>query len=259
MKLHRIYAVLLKSLYVTKRSPDRWADLFYWSAVDLVVWGLTGSYFTTLSPNSHILAIIISGILFWIIIWRGQQEISINLLEDLWNRNLINIFVSPFTFGEWVVSFLLISFVKSGISFVIASGIAVLLYGVSVLTYGMYVLPFIVVLLLTAWAVGFLITGTILRFGQKIQNLAWSVVSILSPFSAIYYPLSILPKWAQYVAKIFPTSYIFQELHNVIQTGHADWGNIGLSWVMSIVYFLLALWFLRNSFHSLLKKGLMNV
>ena len=39
-----------------------------------------------------VVMIIISGILLWIIVWRGQYEITVNLLEDLWDKNLINIF-----------------------------------------------------------------------------------------------------------------------------------------------------------------------
>lgn len=259
MKLHRIYAVLLKSFYVTKRSPDRMADMFYWAAIDLVVWGLTSSYFTSLAPKSNILAIIISGILFWVIIWRGQQEITVNLLEDLWNRNLVNVFVSPFTFSEWVVSFLIVSFIKAGMSFLIACGIAIMLYGVNVFTYGLYIIPFILILLLTAWGVGIFITGLIVRFGQRVQNLAWSFVSIVAPFSAIYYPLTILPKWAQVIARVFPTSYIFTEIHNVIQKKPVDNASLEISVLLSIVYMVLALWFLYASFQSQLKKGLLHV
>lgn len=259
MKAHRIYAVLLKSLYVTKRSPDRWADIFYWAAIDLVVWGLTSNYFTSFAPKSHILEIIISGILFWIIIWRGQQEISVNLLEDLWNRNLVNIFVSPFTFKEWVLAFLTISFIKGNISFIIACGIATLLYKINIFHFGLYILPFIGVLFLTAWSAGFFITGLIIRYGQKVQNLAWSLISIVAPFSAIYYPLSVLPKWAQYIAKIFPTSYIFEGIHTVIQFGYADWKVIGIGFILSIIYLFLSVWFLYSSFQSLLKRGIINI
>lgn len=259
MKLSRIYAVLLKSFYVTKRSPDKWADIVYWATIDLVVWGLTSNYFTSFAPKSHILEIIISGILFWIIIWRAQQEISVNLLEDVWNRNLVNVFVSPFSFKEWVISFLVVSIIKSGLSFVIACCLAIFLYGVNIFSYGVYVVPFIIILFSTAWAIGFFISGIIMRFGQKVQNLAWSFVSLLTPFSAIYYPLSILPKWAQEVAKIVPTSYIFAEIHAVIQTGSADWKIIGIGFSLSTIYLLLSLWFLYSSFQALLKKGLSHI
>lgn len=259
MKWHRIYALLLKSYYVTRRSPDRLADIFYWSIIDLIIWGLTSSYFTKLAPNSHILQIILSGIIFWTIIWRSQQEISVNLLEDLWNKNLVNIFVSPLSFKEWILSFFVVSILKSMTSFAIASVFAALIYHVNVLFYGGYLFLFAFILLLNGWWIGFFVSALILRFGTKVQNIAWSLVSVISPFSAVYYPISILPYWAQYVTRIFPTSYIFSAIHTLIATGNVDMQSIILSLGMSIVYLIASLFFVWKSFQVVLQKGLVKV
>ena len=88
MKLHRIYGMVLRHLYIFKRSPDRWTDVFYWPAIDLIMWGITGSYFLSTGNNSHISVIIfsiIAGITFFTILRRGEQEISISALEEIWN------------------------------------------------------------------------------------------------------------------------------------------------------------------------------
>ncbi|PIP64659.1 ABC transporter, partial [Candidatus Roizmanbacteria bacterium CG22_combo_CG10-13_8_21_14_all_33_16] len=91
MRIHRIYAVILRFMYLFRRSYDRISDAFYWPTIDLMLWGLTSVYFRSYMPDaSKVILIIMSGILFWIIIWRGQYEITVNLLEDLWNENLIN-------------------------------------------------------------------------------------------------------------------------------------------------------------------------
>lgn len=259
MKVHRIYSVLLKTFYITRKSPDRMADLFYWSVIDLLIWGLTSSYFTQFAPHSKILEMILSGFIFWIIVWRGQQEVSINLLEDLWNKNLVNLFVSPFTFSEWIVSFLIVSILKTSMSFLLASAVAALVYKVNVFSYGLYILPFILVLLVSAWGLGFFIAGLILRFGTKVQNLAWSFVTIVAPFSAIYYPLSILPKWAQYLAQILPTSYVFQGIHTLVQTGRFDVQPLLVSAGIALLYLVSSLFFIRASFQKVLQKGLVKV
>ena len=104
MKLNRIYAIFLRFLYLFRHSYDRLADAFYWPMIDLFIWGLTGLYMQKIAPNGlFMMNIIISGILFWLIVWRGQYEISVNLLEDLFNKNLINIFGSPLKFSEWLI------------------------------------------------------------------------------------------------------------------------------------------------------------
>jgi ABC-2 type transport system permease protein len=251
--------MILRSYYVTKRSPDRLADIFYWSIIDLIVWGITSSYFTKLAPNSHILQIIISGILFWVIIWRAQQEININLLEDLWNKNLVNIFVAPLTFFEWITSFLIISILKSVLSFLIASIFAALVYHVNVLAYGGYLFFFAFMLMVNGWWVGFLVSGLILRYGTKVQNIAWSLVTLLSPFCAIYYPVTVLPQWAQYIAHILPISYVFTAIHAVITNGKIDNSALLLSGVLSLLYLAGSVWFIRHNFIAVLNKGLVKV
>ena len=109
MKIHRIFAVILRHLYNFKHSYDRLTDVFYWPTLDLAVWGITSKFLVEMSGNSsQALFMVISGILLFIVVWRGQYEITVNLLSELWDRNLINLFVSPLKFSEWVTSLFII-------------------------------------------------------------------------------------------------------------------------------------------------------
>ena len=121
-----------------------------------------------------ITVMIISGILFWIIVWRGQYEIRVNLLEDLWNKNLINIFVAPVSFYEWISSFLILGILKAALSFTYGALIALILYKVQIFSYGFSLLPIMLLLIMTGWWSGFIGAGIILRYGTKIQTVAWS-------------------------------------------------------------------------------------
>jgi ABC-2 type transport system permease protein len=236
------------------------SDSFYWPTIDLLLWGLTSVYFKNNLPGgSYILLTILSGILLWIIVWRGQYEITVNMLEDLWNKNLVNIFVSPLKFSEWLISFLIIGVVKSMISFCFALLMAFLLYKVNVFYYGWYFIPFMASLIMTGWAVGFFVAGLILRFGTRVQTFAWTTVMVLSPFSAIYYPVSILPGWAQFIAKFVPTSYIFEGSREVLYQHHLDPMKLVISFTLNIIYLFFAVLFIRKSFNSVLQKGLVKV
>lgn len=260
MKLHRIYGIILRFMLLFRRSFDRMTDVFYWPTVDLLLWGLTSQYFKEFTPDSNkVLLMIITGILFWIIAWRGQYEISVNMLEDLWNENFINIFVSPIKFNEWVVSFLIIGVLKGILSLAFASLMAFILYKVHIFDYGFYLLPFLFSLLLTGWWVGFFVGGLILRFGTRLQTFAWTMVAVLSPFAAIYYPVSILPGWAQFVAKFVPPSYIFEAARSILYTGHFDLMNLLYSFGLNILYLFLGYLFLRNGFIKLMKKGMVHL
>ncbi len=260
MKIHRVYAIVLRYLFLFRRSFDRLSDVFYWPTIDLLVWGLTSTYLRSFAPDtSPIILIIVSGILLWLITWRAQYEISVGLLEDLWNQNLINIFVSPLKFSEWILAFLITGIVKALISVLFASGIAYLLYKVHVFSYGIYLLPFFLSLMLTGWAIGFFVSGLILRFGTRIQTLAWSFVAVFSPFAAIYYPVSILPNWAQLIAAFIPISYIFEGSREIISTGSMDINKLIISFLLNIVYLIFSVWFISNSFKKVLDKGLVKV
>ena len=96
MKLHRIWAMVLRNLYAFKHSYDKLSDAFYWPTLDLFLWGLTSAFIQKSTPDlPNILLIIVSGIVFWIIFWRAQYEITIGVLDELWNKNLVNIFITP--------------------------------------------------------------------------------------------------------------------------------------------------------------------
>lgn len=257
MKLHRIYAIILRFMYLFRHSYDRLADTFYWPTLDLLLWGITSSYLKSYTQGTpQIVSIILSGILLWIILWRGQYEITVGVLEDLWNRNLVNIFVAPLKFSEWIIALIALGIIKALMAFAFGLLVAFLLYKINVFAFGFYLIPFSLLLILTGWCVGFFVAGIILRYGSKIQTLAWTTPWIISPFSAIYYPVSALPDWAQKVSLFVPTSYVFEGAREVIGRGTLDPNKLYISFFLNVIYLILSLIFLKKSFNKVLKNGL---
>lgn len=260
MKFHRIFAVILRFLYHFRHSVDRWVDSFYWPSLDLLLWGVTGYYFVSLNPNApKILVMLVSAILLWVIVYRAQYEISGNILEELWERNLVNMFVTPLKFSEWIVSLIILGIIKGLLSFIFAVFLAHVLYQVKIFLFGFYLLPFFFLLILTGWSMGFFTAGLILRFGTRVQAFAWTIIWVISPFSALYYPVSILPSWAQTVARFVPTSYVFEGIREVIERGEVDPNKFFASLILNLIYFVLGLLFLKRSFNKVLKNGLVKV
>lgn len=260
MKIHRIYAIIIRFLYLFRHSMDRIADAFYWPTIDLVIWGLTGAYLNTITTSATpIVIIFVSGIVFWYLVWRAQHELALNLLEDIWDKNLINIFVSPLKFSELIAALLGLGIIKTTISLLFTALIALFLYHVQVFAYGLYLIPFFAILIMTGWSVGFFACGLILRFGTRIQMLAWAIVALISPFSAIYYPLSALPIWAQNIAMFIPSSYVFEGMREVISQHTLDTQKLLIAFILCILYIIISSLFLRQSFNKILQKGLINI
>jgi len=257
VKFNRIYAIILRNLFSFKHSFDRLSDVFYWPIIDLILWGLTSAYFTKYAANiPQLTLILLSGVLLWIIVWRGQSEITIGILDDLWNRNLINLFASPLKFSEWIMALIALGIIKAIISFLFGVLVAYLLYAVNIAPYAFYLIPFALLLIMAGWSMGFFIAALILRFGTRIQTLAWTAPWVLSPFSAIYYPVSILPDWAQKISSLLPTSYIFEGMREVINTGNLDSMKIIISLTLNIIYLTLSVYFLKSSFNKIMRSGL---
>ena len=104
---------------------------------------------------------------------------------------------------------------------------------------------------------GLFITGLILRFGQRIQVLAWSLTWIIQPFSCVFYPLSALPQWAVPIAKVLPTTQVFETLRSVIFPTMGSQGNLWYALVSVLLFLVGAGWFLGSSFKKAKKNGML--
>jgi len=260
MKLHRIYAIFLRHIYNFRRSFDRLSDAFYWPTIDLIIWGLTSSYFVSLAPGTaKIMVAVVGGIIFWVIPWRAQYEVTVNVLVDLWDKNLGNIFVSPLKLSEWITSLVLVGLSKALISVAFASLVAFVLYKVNIFSYGLYLVPFLFLLLMFGWWVGFLVAAIILRFGSRVQTLAWTVTWAVAPFSAIYFPVAILPEWAQVIARLLPSSYIFEGGRQVIFQHTMNWEYVAISFGLNALYLVISLYLFSKSFKGALRRGLQGI
>jgi ABC-2 type transport system permease protein len=70
-------------------------ELFFWPLVQLLVWGFVTMYLQKAGGGDgfpEFITFLIGGIILWDALFRAQQGVSISFLEDVWTRNLLNIF-----------------------------------------------------------------------------------------------------------------------------------------------------------------------
>lgn len=260
MKPYRIWGIFLRYYYNLIHTYDRLTDMFFWPFIDLLLWGLTSRYLVaTGTGNNTIILALLGGIILWIFPWRGQYEITVSLLEDLWNRNLVNLFATPILFSEWVITVMLVGIFKSTLSFIFASLVAILLYTTNIYSFGLLLLPWAGLLIMFGWVFGFLIASIIMRYGTKIQTLAWMSMAIISPFAGVYYPISVLPNWAQNIARFIPASYVFEAMRAVIAGNPLPASDLIWPSILCIFYFAIALAMISSSYKEILKRGLISV
>jgi len=252
MSIKRISAMVIRHLYMWPRSLERLMGSFGWPILEITIWGLTMNYFQkSLFTNVSLLSIILGSLIMWQIVARTQTETSVIFLDEIWNKNLINIFSSPLTKGEFLVSIIILNIVKIFFTIVSLSTIGFLFYKFNFISSFGFYLPFLLLnLFITGWAVGFFVIGMIMRFGYKVQELAWSIVLLVQPFSCVYYPVSSLPLWAQYFARAMPTSYLFEEMRNILSHRPINIGNLHMSFILNLIYLTASIYYFSKMFEK---------
>jgi ABC-2 type transport system permease protein len=257
MKWHRIYAIILRHVYNFRRNPDHWTDSFYWPVIDIVLWGFTSTFIQRQgSQIPNLLLLLMTALILWNVIWRGQREITGNILEEMWARNIVNLFSSPLKISEWIVSVMILSIMKLVITEAFAITVVYILYATNILNFGWYFIPFVASLIITGWTIGFFIAGLLVGYGTKIQTLAWSGAFLLAPFSGVYYPVSTLPDWAQKISFFLPSRYVFEGMRQILFNKHFSLSDLATSFFLNGIYFIGALAFFIFMFNKSKNKGL---
>jgi len=256
MSFSRIKAIILQNILFIKHSLEEMIDTFFWPTMDLIVWGLMTVYISQMQGiTTHVISFLIGGLILWNIVWRAQQDMSISFLRNSWSSSLINMFSSPLKTSEFIIGTMILGFIKILFTLALVSIIAIWLYSFNIFKLGIYFIPFFANLIVFAWIVGLVVTGLIVRFGIKIQALAWSLITVLHPLSAVFYPVAILPAALQKIALALPTAYIFEGMREVLASGTASWNYVLMAVILNIFYLIIASWFFGFMFKKAKQKG----
>ncbi len=216
----RIGAMVLRHAYLMRTSWPRIFELMYWPTIQMVLWGFITVFLTT---NSSYIAqatgVLISAVLLWDVLFRGQLGFSLSFLEEIWSRNLANLAVSPLRPAELLAALMTMSLIRTLIGILPAAGLAIVFYEISVFDLGLPLLAFFSNLLIMGWAIGMLVSALILRVGLGAESTAWLAIFLIAPVSAIYYPVSVLPEWLQAVAWWLPTAAVFEGMRSILIDG----------------------------------------
>jgi ABC-2 type transport system permease protein len=212
-----VAAILLRQWYLLRGSPVRGLPMFTWAGIDIVLWGFISRYLDTVSAAGiNFTAVFLGAVLLWDLCGRVMQGLTTAFLEDVWSRNFLNLFASPLTISEYVTGLVVASICTSVIGLAVMLGLAVPIFGLSFLALGSHLLLFLAVLYGFGVALGILASAMVLRFGPASEWLVWPIPALLSPFCAVFYPLTVLPAWMRGVAHALPPSYVFEGMRALL-------------------------------------------
>lgn len=254
----RILGLLSRHMYLYKRSFARLLEIFYWPFLDLVVWGFITIYLEKVGMQVHgAVTFFLGALILWDVLFRAQQGIAVSFLEEMWARNLMNLFASPLTVGEYLLATMIMSVLK-----VVAVGSLMMLfawvfYSYDILRMGLSLLPFILNLVLSGWIIGVLTTSIIMRFGQQAEVLAWGMVFLFQPISCVFYPIEVLPPVLQAIAWVVPPAHIFEGMRAVLTTGTMPVVHLLWATVLNFGFLVIIVAWFYHTFNVCKERGML--
>ena len=258
MPFHRTAAIVLRQYYLLRGSPVRVLPIFAWVAIDIVLWGFITRYLNTIaSPGFDFVPVLLGAVLFWDFFTRVMHGVTMAFLEDVWSRNFLNLFASPLSIREYVGGLVLSCIATSALGLLTMVVLAATAFGLSFFAYGAMLVPFLLVLFLFGIALGIFASALVLRFGPASEWIVWPVPAFLSPFAAIFYPVSTLPHWMRMVSYLLPPSYVFEGMRAIVSGGAYRGTSLLLSAILAVLYILLASWFFTRVHRHAVRTGLL--
>ena len=257
MRFKRIAAIILRHFYLIRGSFSRLFPLFAWVAVDMVLWGLISRYLNIVAPAGlNFVAVFLGAVLFWDFFTRVMHGVTTAFFEDVWSRNFLNIFATPLSIWEYLGGLVLSSIVTSTIGLIVMLVLAFAAFGLSITGFGIALFPFLLVLFLFGIALGIFASAVVLRLGPASEWFIWPIPALISPFVGVFYPISTLPFWMQYLSRFLPPSYIFEGMRAIISGSAVSGAQLVLGECLAVVYLLAACWFFARIYRHAVRTGL---
>lgn len=229
--------------------------------MDILIWGMMSVWLAKQGSNTPegIVLVILSGLVFWHVLYQANVEIAKSILDEFWTQNLINLFSTPLSTYDWLAAVMLLGVFRMFLSIILGAAVVWLFYSLNIFTVGWALIPFACSLLITGWFMGIFTAGIILVGGMRASWLAWATGWLLAPFSGVFYSIDMLPKSVQIISWALPTTYIFEGMRQVILQKSVPYSYLAISYGLNLVYLILTIIFFNYMFEKSRDKGLARI
>ncbi len=265
--LRRIWGMMYRHLALYRRSWPRLLELAYWPTLQMCIWGFTASFFAGRMANAGTpgagavtLGMLLGAVLLWEVALRSQMGVAISFLEEIWSRNLGHVFVSPLRPWELVAALIAMSVIRMLAGVLPAVLLAWVLYAYNLFALGLPLIVLAVNLMVMGWWVSLGVVSLILRHGAGAEALAWSVLFGLTPFAAVFYPVSVLPPYLQPVALALPAAHVFEGMRAILAGSAFPWFSLTAATGLNLLWLVAAgLLFARQFRAARVRGALMSI
>jgi ABC-2 type transport system permease protein len=256
--LRRVWGLMYRHLALYRHSWPRLLELAYWPVLQMCIWGFTASFIASrMGASAAVLAAsaLLGGVLLWEVTLRSQMGVSISFMEEMWSRNLGHVFVSPLRPWELVAALIGMSVLRMAAGVLPAILLAWAFYAFNLFSLGPVLVLFFANLMIMGWAVALGVVALILRHGQGAESLAWGLLFGLAPFSAVFYPVAVLPAAVRPIAWLLPSSHVFEGMRGVLLQGVVQWDQLAAAFLLNLVWLAGCGLLFARQFHQARVRG----
>lgn len=248
----RVWAVVSRQALVQYRNPGMWFLLLALPVVDALLFTSIGVAY---GSGDGPIRVLFTGILLFHLVWQLTLAGSLGFLEEVWSRNVLNLFTTPVREIEYATALGVVGLMRTLIAVVLIGAVGGGMYAVDPASAGWVLAPAAAVLLVFGWAVALLVVGLTLQFGDSAEVFSWGTLVLLMPLSGVFYPVEALPGGLQAVARAIPLTRAFDATRIGIQGGGVAEGDLIIAALGSVVAVALAFWFVLRQLRRFREMG----
>ena len=148
-----VYALFLRYILLYTRNKIRLIELFFWPIMGLLIWGFLSIFIEQQTSENfpYMLRFLLGAMVFWDVLFRAQQGLAISFLEDIWTRNLLNVFVAPIRVSEYLSAMCLMGMARVAVTVTVLCVLSWLLYAFNIFIFEWSLIPFFANLIFSGW------------------------------------------------------------------------------------------------------------
>jgi ABC-2 type transport system permease protein len=251
----RTWAFAQRNLVMARRNVFFVFELTFWPGVAMLSHGLL-TRFLELTPQMT--AFILAGTVALSAVQVCQLDVAYAVLFDIWSKSMKHQFLTPVGIRHLALGSWLVGVGRGLVVFALMAAIGTTFFGFDFLGAGPASLAvFLLGCFLSSLIVGVCVCALVILFGTRAETSAWAAVNFLVMLAGIYYPVSVLPGWAQAVSRAIPLTYFL----DAFRAGYgfpSDFAHpVATGLALSTLYLVLAHWALAAAITRSRRTGLL--
>jgi len=253
--LNKIWAFSVRSALVNRRNVFAVFEMLFWPLIGVFSVGLLTRF---LSLSGETVAFILIGAVTMNTVQIAQLDLSYALLYSVWSKSLKHEFIAPVRLFHILVGSGLVGLVRGLLVFVIMGGLSVYFFDMDLGRPGLAGLTcFLLGLFLNAAIIGALVLALVLRFGQRAEVAAWAFSYLMLLLCGLYYPVSVLPRGGQFLARLIPLTYFLDYFRHFYGFPLASRHPLLYGFSQTVVYLFVSYGLVSLSLRSAYQRGIL--